>query len=49
MPPSERIDVTNPFDQKLVCTLNCDDERAIDWKLGRARAAFDPRSSNAIR
>lgn len=41
MPPSERIDVTNPFDQKLVCTLNCDDERAIDWKLGRAQAAFE--------
>jgi len=41
MPPSERIDVTNPYDQKLVCTLNCDDERAIDWKLGRAQAAFE--------
>ena len=41
MPPSARLEAVNPFDQKLICTLNCDDERAIDWKIGRAQAAFE--------
>lgn len=41
MARTERLEVTSPFDQKVVCTLNCDDEQSIDRKIERARATFE--------
>lgn len=40
MARTERLEVASPFDQKIVCTLNCDDEQSIDRKIERSRAAF---------